>query len=885
MSDPRSTDPGSRGRDRRPGLDRDGGNRDSEASVGGEAQQPSWLATLRALKVERPAASDARDRQAWLEDAFGGFPTRDGGTGKPARQTAAGSGMSHDDAPQSPGSDRVGAAPSEASQRDGQHPENAAPTGARASVSYEDTPAGACLRPLLTVLNWGGEERHLLEALPHLEPIDGIEGLRAVLHRLGYFTQERSVRLGVMKPDQFPCFGIGPSGDPAVVLERGEDGQLLVFNGGTRQFKIVPVPPTPYRLFFVERRADTLDPAAAKRANWFWDSLGKLKRPIFTVALFTLFANLLALMTPIYVMNVYNRVIGAKALETLVFFFIAVAAVVLAEWRLRLRRSKLIAYVGTRFDSELVSQAFRQIVTMPIAMTESAAIGAQISRFRQFESFREFFSGNMVHAILDLPFTLIFFTAILLIAGPLVFVPLALVVIFGVLAVLTLPKVKKHVSETGRMRTQLQTLQIEILQKRRSIREIGAEEIWRHRYENLARRALSLKFNAQFFNMSLHTLSQALVMLSGVATLGIGALLVMDGSLSVGGLIASMVFIWRILSPIQTAFLSINRISQFADTIRQINQLMRIRTERQPGLLPSVLRRFNGDITFTGVGFRYLPTAEPVIRGVSMSIPAGQAVAIAGPSGAGKTTLLKLLLNLYQPQAGMISIDALNVRQIDPGELRNAVGYAPQQTFFFYGTVAQNILLTEPTADQESIRRAMREAGIPDDDQALVRGLDTHLRLGNREALPEGFKQRLSIARALVKPAAVYLFDEPGTYLDQDGDAALIEKLKALKGKATVIIVTNRPSHMAVCDRVIYLREGMIAADDVPDKIIPAILAQGGGKPPQKPGTRPDGTGGPDGPGGTGGPARPAAGGAGATMAKAAQGAAGGKAGSAARKA
>lgn len=780
-----------------------------------EERQPSWLATLRALRVDRDRApeGDARSRQQRLGSAFGGFPT-----GAADKSTA-------DPAQADPLPAEQPAAQTEPADRPEKKTE-----GRRRGLERHETPVSACLKPLLTVLNWGGEERHLVEALPHLEPIKDLEGLRAVLHRLGYSTRERSVTTATLKPDQFPCFGLDRNGDPIVILERQEDGGLLVFHGALDTFTIEPSSSDRRALFFLERQTETLDPVALKRSNWFWDSLAKLKKPIFTVAVFTLFANLLALLTPIYVMNVYNRVIGARSLETLAFFFLAVAAVVIAEWRLRRKRSLLIAYIGTRFDSELTIQAFRQIITMPISMTESASIGAQIARFRQFESFREFFSGNLVNAVLDLPFTIIFFTAIVLIAGPLVFVPLSLVAVFGILAVATLPKVKRLVSETGRSRTQWQTLQIEILQKRRNIREIGAEAIWRQRFEDLARKSLSQKFHAQFFNMSLHTMSQSIVTLAGVATLGVGALMVIDGSLSVGGLIASMVFIWRILSPIQIAFLSINRISQFADTIRQINQLMRIRTERQPGRIPSVLRSFEGEISFSGVGFRYTPAAEPVVRGVTFGIPAGQLVAIAGPSGAGKSTLLKLLLNLYQPQAGMISIDALNVRQIDAGELRNAIGYVPQENFFFYGTVAQNVLLTEPTANAETIERAMREAGIPTDDPALADGLDTHLRLGNREALPEGFKQRLSIARALAKSAAVYLFDEPGAYLDAAGDAALIERLKALRGKATVIIVTNRPSHMAVCDRVLYMRDGMIAADDVPEKIVPAILAQGSGK-------------------------------------------------------
>lgn len=687
-------------------------------------------------------------------------------------------------------------------------------------------PAGACLRPLLIALNWAGEERHLVEALPHLEPIRDVEALRAVLQRLGYTTSERKVSLAGLQPDQLPCVLIPHPERPLVALEIQNSGKILAFDGVTEDFRLIDASAKRHEVFFVERDVEEFDPVAAQRTNWFLSSLIKLRKPVSVVTVITLFANLFALMTPIYVMNVYNKVITARSYETLIYFFVGIALILGAEFALRRQRSRLVAYIGTRFDSELITNAFRQIMTMPISMTESASIGAQISRFRQFEGFRDFFNGHIVNALLDLPFTVIFLAAIFAIGGPLVFVPMALMAVFAVIAIATLPVIRQQITEAGRMRTKAQNLQIEILQKRRSIREVGGEEIWRRRFEHMSRLSSERKFRSQFTSMSLHTVSQAIVTLAGVSTLGFGALMVIEGDMSVGALIAAMVFIWRILSPIQVAFLSINKITQFANSIRQINQLMRLRTERMPGQVPSVLRTFSGTLTLNNVGFRYLPTAEPVLKGVNLKIAAGEAIAIAGPSGAGKSTLLKLLLNLYQPQAGVISIDDLNVRQIDVGELRNAIAYVPQQNYFFYGTVAQNIRLAEPTASDAEIEDALRKVGIDEHHPLLERGLESHLRLANRDALSEGFKQRLSIARALVKSTAIYLFDEPGTYLDKDGDEIFIDTVKKLKGDATVILVTNRPSHMRACDRVVYLRDGVIAASGTPDEIVPAILGQ-----------------------------------------------------------
>ena len=333
-------------------------------------------------------------------------------------------------------------------------------------------------------------------------------------------------------------------------------------------------------------------------------------------------------------------------------------------------------------------------------------------------------------------------------------------------------------------------------------------------------------FRSQQLNIVIQTLSQNMVTLAGLATLWIGTLMVMAGDLSLGALIAVMALVWRVLAPINSAFLSLNRLSQVVQTFKQINMLMRLKLERIPGQVPSSYRDFEGAIHMSRVGFRYTPRSEPAVVGTNLEIPAGQFVLIAGHSGAGKSTLLKLIAGLYAPQAGSVHIDGLDVRQLDPGELRHAIAYVPQRAKLFHGTLDQNIRLVHPTASDADIERACREARLDDYSDLLPQGRGTRLDAETQHRLPSAVRQRIALARAFIKDARIVLLDEPASGLDQSGEEGLLEKLEALRGKATVIMVSHRPSHMRMADRIVFMEYGQIVHDGKPEQVLPLILGE-----------------------------------------------------------
>lgn len=679
------------------------------------------------------------------------------------------------------------------------------------------TPFERCLKPILQALKWSGDDRKLIEAMPHLLPVADATVFRGVLSRLGFTTSFAEVSSSRLTSDTLPVL-IERGEDLIVVLGRNGDGTLSTFNA-TSGAMGVEQPRASLEKMLLISPAKAESPARQK-TSWFLKSLFHFKKQIGAIGLLALLANFIALATPFYTAAVYNHVVVSKSTETLFYLAAMIALAIGVELRLRHSKAKLIAYVGARFHAALATAALERVVSLPLTRIEQATVASQVSRFRQFEGIRTFFTGHLVNALLDLPFTLLFLLAMATIKGVFVLIPLTLMAAYAAIAVVTMPLSRRNMMMTGAAMSACNTFTVESLSRADTIRKLGAEQIWNERFSALSRDAVLQKFRSNVSDALLQSVAQALPTLAGIATLGIGATMVMNDELSVGGLISIMMLIWRLLMPIQTAFLGMNNISQFVDSIRQVDNLMRIPLENDGAKTSSVKRKYRGEIILDGVSHRFAGQIEPALRNVSLAIPGGQIIGVSGSAGAGKSTLLKLILGLYTPTAGSVFLDRLNAQQLDPRELRTTIGYVEQDPQFFFGTVAQNMLLAEPGATQATMHESLSDAGLPDLGDEFPQGLDTKLFGSSRTSASPGALMRLSLARAYVRNSRIVLLDDPGAYLDQDGDMALLRKLSELRGKATVVLVSNRPSHLRACDRVIRIERGSIAADGSPQSVL-----------------------------------------------------------------
>lgn len=696
--------------------------------------------------------------------------------------------------------------------------------GFDADASLAASPAGRCLRPLLDALGWRGERRHILEALPHFETVDGIETLRAVMARLNFDTEPRRLKLSELGETVLPCLFAADADACIIVLER--DGERLrVFDGGTGVERWIAADRTAGTAYLIADFDVEDERKRIVKYGWTAVMAGKFKTMLWQLFGITFLINLSALALPIYTMAVYDMVIGTRSHDAMIYFLAGVAIVVAADVALRAVRSRATACLGARCEALLGAAAFQQLLYMPVGITEKAPVGGQITRIKQFEGVRDIFTGPIANTVLDIPFVLVFLVAVIMLGGHVAWVPVALIAAYGVMAAITIPFIMNHVGATDEARGNLQNFLIELVSKHRALRDNNAEQIWLQRFRQLSGKSVIRHFRAQQMNVVLQTLSQSMIAVAAIATLWIGTLMVIGGDLTPGALIALMVLVWRLLAPVHSAFQSLDRIGQVVQTFTHISDLMRLNVERVPGRLPSFYRQFDGAIRIERLGFRYAPRAEPALAGVTLAIPAGQSVVLTGPSSSGKSTLLNIIAGLYPPQAGAVRIDGIDVRQLDVGELRHAIGFVPQKATFFHGTVEQNIRLAHPTASDEEVERACREARVYDYAEALPSGRRTRLTAELQARMPEALKQRLMLARAFVKDAPIFLLDEPGGF-DRSGEEGLIEKIASLRGTSTVILASHRPSLMRAADRIVYMDGGQIIHDGPPAQVLPLIFGR-----------------------------------------------------------
>jgi ATP-binding cassette subfamily C protein/ATP-binding cassette subfamily C protein LapB len=418
-----------------------------------------------------------------------------------------------------------------------------------------------------------------------------------------------------------------------------------------------------------------------------------------------------------------------------------------------------------------------------------------------------------------------FIIAVAMLAGPVAYIPLFMVLAYVLVGMLFRPPLDRKVMRSGRARTDKETMLMQTFEGRREIKAIGGESVWRERFREVSGEAVRSNYDIFIVNALMTNISQALMTLSGVAVLAWGALLVMEGTMSIGALIATMTLSWRVLTPLQGMFLSYSKLQQMIKSVAQINNLMKLNVEKDESHIELSTQSGQRDLTVDRVSFRYNANSDPALLGVSLEVKPGELVAVVGFTGSGKSTLLKLIAGMYKPQAGALLLDGVDLRQLNALELRRSMAYVPQEIKMFHGTIAQNMRLNNCMATDEQLEIAAGKAGILDDILSLPQGFDTRIGDKAMNQYPPGFMRALSIARAFSCDAEVVLLDEPGASLDNESDSRFMEQLVKLKGIHTVVMVSHRPSHIRLADRVILLDQGSVKFSGEPEEAIELLMS------------------------------------------------------------
>lgn len=688
-----------------------------------------------------------------------------------------------------------------------------------------ESPYAACLLPLLRALGWNHYARELIEALPHFSDYLELVDLRNILVRLGYESMPRQARLDQLSSELYPCLFVDEKDQPLVLL--GTEGDQVRYFDAVQNEEIIG--PLDSRtgcayLFTHINTAHGQTVSTKASGEWFDQLLGRFRGLFGWLLGMTFLINVIAMSVPLFIMMVYDKVIGAESVDALPSMAAGIVILLLSDVVLRYYRGKLLGTVAGRMDYLIGVETFRQILNLPPILTERSTMAAQLSRLKQFDSVRDFFTGSNASTLLDLPFIPLMIAVIALIAGWAALVPVVMLLLFLVFGLGWLPVSAGRVLRTGQARNDKQKILIQSLSGRSEIKGAAAEQSWLDRFREYSAESATANYKAATASAVINAVSQAGVAIGSLAVLVIGVFSVMAGDMTVGALIATMVLSGKVLSPIQQSFLSFGRFKQVMAAVKQINVLMKLDVEKNGRASSVMWSDFKGRVGIDRISFRYSPNADPALTGVSLRAEPGEMVAITGDTGSGKSTLVKLIAGMYKPQAGSLTLDDQDIRQINVRDLRRSIAYVPQNAQLFHGTIAQNIRMNDVLATDDDLHDAAQAVGILDDILALPQGFDTPIGDERTQRLTPGFVHGISMARAFVCSAQVVILDEPGAALDRDGDMKLVSQLRALKGRKTVLVVTHRPSHVRLADKAIVLDKGMTKFVGEPEEALQVLV-------------------------------------------------------------
>jgi ATP-binding cassette subfamily C protein LapB len=569
----------------------------------------------------------------------------------------------------------------------------------------------------------------------------------------------------------------------------------------------------------VARADERAGPAEIDSArNWFWATLWENRSIYGEVCLAAVMINVFALASPIYIMNVYDKVIPVGAYDTLWVLTIGVLTVFVFDFILKNMRAHFLDFAGRRADVKISAMLFEQIMGMTMAARPASA-GVLASNMKEFETLRDFFTSATMAALIDLPFVLFFIGIIALIGGPIAFVPLVAVPLVLLMGFAMQKPLQKVIRESMNESALKNALLFETITGLETIKVQAAEGHTQRSWEELTDKASRTSVKAR--RLSALALNWAVLVqqVASVFVVIVGAYLIGEGLLMVGALIACVILTGRAMAPLAQVAGLLTRLSQSRQALLQLDELMKKPVERPAGKHFISKPDIRGQVELRDVVFQYPGQSIPALNQLNFTVEPGEHVGLIGAVGSGKTTIERLLLNLYQPDSGSVMLDGTDVRQIDPGDLRRAVGAVQQSPQLFYGSVRENITMGHETAPERAVLRAAEMAGVMEFLKESQAGLDTQV--GERgEALSGGQRQAVAVARALLYDPPVLVLDEPTASMDPASENRLRLRLEKLIEGKTTLLITHKGAMLTLVDKLILIDRGRLVAFGPKDEVI-----------------------------------------------------------------
>jgi type I secretion system ATPase, LssB family len=681
-------------------------------------------------------------------------------------------------------------------------------------------PLVICLSIISRLMGKPVSSATLKAGIPQQEGVITAASIVRAAERIG-ITAKTVYRPGVRNITKLvlPCILLLRGGNACVLLDTQDNvAQVVVPGHGMDEtemdLNLLEEEYTGYAILC--HRKSTLDKRASelkliKTKRWFWGVLLRfwpIYRHVIGASIMT---NLIIVASPLFVMNVYDRVIPNNAVDTLWALAIGIAIAYLFDFLLKNLRSYFVDVAGRNADVLIGSRIMQHLMSARLDhMPESA--GAVANNVREFESLREFFSSSSLVALIDMPFLLLFIGVVHYIGGPLawpIFVAVPVVILFGLFLQIPFQHIiESHYKES----TQKNALLFEIVQGLETIKTSMAEGRMQARWENVVgMSALSNSRAKVMANLSI-TFSVYITQMVSVAIVIIGVYLISKGELTVGGLIACNILAGRAMAPLSAVAGLLSRFQQSRMALGALDLLMDMPSERPDDKETFHYGAVEPSMDLENVFFSYPGTDKAVLSDVNLHIKPGDKVGIVGRTGAGKSTLGKLCVGLYQPVSGSVKVGDIDLRQMDVADLRRKVGYVSQDSLLFYGTLRDNIAFGLPEADDQSIKNAADIAGVNDFVRDHPAGFG--MMVGERgSSLSGGQRQAVSIARAILPDPEILIMDEPSSNMDNQSEYRLKSMLEPYIKDKTVIVITHRHSMLDLVNRLVIMDKGRVVVD------------------------------------------------------------------------
>lgn len=664
-----------------------------------------------------------------------------------------------------------------------------------------------------------------MERLKHLSGsancVDGVTLVR-LARQLELKARLVSTRPGRLAQTPLPAIAELQDGRFLVLAKCSNDAVLLHDEVQQRTFQL---PLAEFgqlwsgRLILITSRAILSQGGGKFDVSWFIPSIVKYRKQLLEVLAGSFFLQLFGLVSPLFMQVVIDKVLVHKSMSTLDVLVFGLVTISIFEALLGGLRTYVFSHTTNRMDVELGSRLFNHLLNLPLAYFQARRVGDSVARVRELENIRNFLTGNALTVVMDLLFTLVFFAVMLSYSVILTLVVFISLPCYIALSVLVTPALKSRLNEKFRRSAENQSFLVESVTGVETIKSMAVEPLMQRRWETQLAGYVSIAFKASNLSNAANQVASLISKLTTAALLWYGAKLAIDGSLSVGELIAFNMLAGRVSAPVlrlaqlwqdfQQVRLSMDRLGDILDNKAESN------TSGGQTSMPAV----KGEVVFDKVVFRYRHDGPEVLRGLSLTVKPGSVTGIVGPSGSGKSTLTKLVQRLYSPERGRVLIDGMDLAVLDPASLRRQIGTVLQENMLFKGTVRDNIAFASPGMPFDKVVEAATLAGAHEFVLELPQGYDTEL--GERgNGLSGGQRQRIAIARALATNPKILIFDEATSALDAESEAIIQSNMHQICAGRTVFIIAHRLSAVRIAERIITVEKGEIVEEGTHDELI-----------------------------------------------------------------